>query len=206
MIKDPALYFQDGCGRCKHFATDDCNARCWGDGLAILRQACLDAGLTEEAKWGHPCYTFNGANVVILGAFKSDFHMSFFKASLMQDESGLFIKRGENTQVASVLQFTNTDQVKDQLSVIRSYLQEAIAVEKSGIKPVKPKPSFDIPEELVIAMDEGPELAEAFYALNPGRQRGYCMTIGSAKQQSTRLNRIAKYRAQILRGKGFNEA
>ena len=74
------------------------------------------------------------------------------------------------------------------------------------MKPVKPKPSFDIPEELVTAMDEDPELAEAFYALTPGRQRGYCMTIGSAKQQSTRLNRIAKYREQILRGKGFNEA
>lgn len=205
MISDTNEYFLDGCGRCKKFATNDCKVRKWQEGLATLRQICLDLGLDEVAKWGHPCYTFNGANIVILGAFKDDFHLSFFKASLMKDSESLFVKRGENTQVASVVQFHDNAQPSQMKDVIIAYLQEAINVEKSGKKIKREVASFDVPQELVDAMDRDPELAEAFEALTPGRQRAHSMIIGGAKQAATRINRIAKYRDKILNGKGPNE-
>lgn len=205
MIKDPNIYFIDGCGRCNKAGTDACKARIWTEGLALLRALCRDAGLEEIARWGHPCYALNGSNVVMIVAFQGDFQLSFFKASLMKDPENLFSKRGENTQVASIINFTSADQVREMTPVITAYIQEAIAIEKAGLKPERKVASFDIPQELVDAMDADAELAEAFAALTPGRQRGYCLTIGGAKQSATRINRIEKYRAQILQGKGYNE-
>lgn len=205
MISDPNEYFSDGCGRCSKFRTLDCKVHIWREGLSTLREICLGKGLVEEAKWGHPCYTLNGKNVVILGAFKEDFHLSFFKASLMKDPDGLLTKRGKHTQTNSIFSFTDNAAPNAQRDAISRYLDEAIEIENSGQKPIKKTVNFEIPQELLQAMDDDPELAEAFNALTPGRQRGYCMTIGDAKQSQTRINRIAKYRDKILAGRGFNE-
>lgn len=205
MITDPNIYFKDGCGRCKKFQTPECKVHKWAEGLAFLRKVCLDLGLEETAKWGHPCYTLNGGNIVMVGAFKEDFHLSFFKASLMKDSGGLFTKRGENTQVASVVQFYENDQPSKMKETVVSYISEAIDIEKSGKKVKREAAKFEVPQELVDAMDSDPELAEAFEALTPGRQRAHSMLIGGAKQAATRINRIAKYRDKILNGKGPNE-
>lgn len=205
MITDPNEFFLQGCGRCERGGTDDCSSRLWAEGLAHLRRICLDAGLDEVAKWGHPCYTLNGANIAILGAFRGDFHLSFFKASLMKDPQRLFIKRGENTQVASVISFSSHKEVKKLERVLRAYLDEAIAIERAGLKPKRSPPKVELPDELAEALQNDAVLSEAFFKLTPGRQRGYCMTIGSAKQSATRVKRIEKYRPQILAGKGFQE-
>ena len=100
MITNPKEFFQDGCGRCKRFATDACSARLWSEGLAVLRALCLDAGLIETAKWGHPCYMHAGRNVAILGAFRGDVRLTFFNASLLDDATGLLTRQGENSPIA----------------------------------------------------------------------------------------------------------
>lgn len=170
-----------------------------------MRRICLDEGLREELKWSHPAYTFDGKNIVILGAFKGDFHISFFNASLLKDPENLLTKRGESTRVASVISFTSSDAVKTLEPSIRAYIQEAIANEKAGLKPAKVEVALELPDELVDALDNDPELTEAFYKLTPGRQRGYAMTIGQAKQSETRRARIEKYRDKIFAGKGFQD-
>lgn len=205
MITDPEDYFTSGCGRCDRFATADCSTRRWEEGLKQLRSICLDAGLIETAKWGHPCYTHEDRNVVILGAYRSDFTVGFFDSALLKDPEGVLEKSGPNTQHPDTIRFTRVGQVAEVETTLRAYLEELKGYVEAGVRPVKTTVHFDLPVELVEAMDADPALAEAFHALTPGRQRSYVINLTSAKKSATRVSRIAKFRDKILAGKGAQE-
>ena len=205
MITDIEDYFAKGCGRCERFATSDCSTRQWNPGLKELRRICLDAGLMETVKWAHPCYMHAGRNIVILGAFRGDFRMSFFNAALMKDPDGVLEKQGPNTQHPDMIRFANNADVADMAPVIRSYLNEAMGYAEAGVRPPKERRDVELPEELGEALDADHELAQAFYRLTPGRQKSYVINLNSAKKPATRVSRIAKFRGKILAGKGATE-
>ena len=205
MITDIDEYFENGCGRCERFATADCSTRKWNRGLTELRRICLNAGLEETVKWGHPCYMHGGRNVVILGALRNDFRISFFKAALMKDPEGVLEKQGPNTQHADMIRFTENAQVAEMEPVLLKYLEEAMSYAEAGIKPPKEERTIELPDELVDALASDPELADAFHGLTPGRQRSYVINLNSAKTPKTRVSRIAKFRNKILAGKGAME-
>ena len=205
MITDVNEYFSSGCGRCERFGTPDCSTRKWQAGLTDLRRICLETGLVETAKWGHPCYLHRQRNIVILGAFRSDFRITFFNAALMKDPNGVLEKQGPNTQHADMIRFLQNAQVAQMSSVIRCYLKEAMGYADAGLKPPKDQRSIELPDELVEALNSDPVLADAFHGLTPGRQRSYVINLSSAKKQETRISRIAKFRDKILAGKGAIE-
>ena len=205
MITDIEDYFSDGCGRCKRFATPDCSTRKWAQGLGDLRRICRDAKLGETVKWGHPCYTHDDRNIVIIGAFRGDFRLNFFNAALMKDPEGILERQGPNTRNASTIRFDTDAQVLAMEPLIRSYLTEAISYAEAGIKPPKEKYEVELPGELIEALDADPELAEAFHSLTPGRQKSYAINLNGAKQSATRFARIARFRDKIIAGKGATE-
>jgi len=205
MITDPEEFFVKGCGRCERFATPDCSTRQWLEGLEALRRICLDAGLKEAAKWGHPVYMLGERNIAMLGAFREDFRLTFMNAALMKDPEGVLEKNGPNTQHASIIRFTDNARVAKLEPVIRAYLAEAIGYAERGIVPPRETVEIELPDELVEALDADPELAEAFHALTPGRQRSYVINLNGAKQSATRVARIAKFRDKIIAGKGATE-
>lgn len=205
MITDIEDYFSKGCGRCERFATPDCSTRLWIDGLIGLRRICLEAGLTETVKWGHPCYVHAGRNIVILGAFRGDFRMNFFNAALMKDAEGILEKQGSNTRHAGMIRFVDNARVTAMEPVIRAYLKEAMGYAEAGTQPPKDEREIELPDELVEALDADPELAEGFHALTPGRQRSYVINLNTAKKPETRVSRIAGFRGRILAGKGATE-
>ncbi len=205
MITDIEDYFAKGCGRCDRFETADCSTRKWDVGLSELRRICQKAGLTETVKWGHPCYMHGGRNVVIFGAHRGDFRLSFFNAALMKDPEGVLEKQGSNAQHSDMIRFTENGQVSKIAPIIRAYLKEAMGYAEAGIKPPKEKTEIDLPDELVEALDADPVLAEAFHALTPGRQKSYAINLNSAKKRETRIARIGKHRPKILAGKGAIE-
>ncbi len=202
MITEIEDFFTKGCGRCDRFDTPDCSARKWSRGLDALRQLCLGAGLSEAVKWGHPCYMHAGRNVAIIGAFRGDFRLTFFNAALLKDPEGVLEKQGPNTQNPGMMRFDDVAQVAAQAAVITAYLHEAASYAEAGVLPIKVATELDFPEELIEAMDADPELAEAFHALTPGRQRSYLFNLNQTKVEQTRRNRIEKFRPHILAGKG----
>ncbi|MEZ5323335.1 MAG: YdeI/OmpD-associated family protein [Microthrixaceae bacterium] len=202
MITDVEQYFRDGCGRCERFATPDCSTRLWLDGVLGLRRICLDVGLSEHAKWGHPCYMHAGRNITILGAFREDFRLTFFNAALMRDPHGALVGQGPNSQHPDCFRFDTVEGVAASEPVIREYLAEAMGYAEQGIRPPKVERELELPDELVEALESDPELAQAFTALTPGRQRSYVFALNSAKTSATRVARILKYRDKILSGKG----
>lgn len=205
MITDIEDFFSRGCGRCARFDTADCSVKQWPEGLETLRRICRDVGLEETVKWAHPCYMHAGRNIAIIGALRGDFRLSFFNAGLMKDPDGVLERQGPNTRHPDMIRFTGNEQVAAMESIIRSYLEEAMAYAEKGLKPPKEEGGFDLPDELVEALDADPELAEAFHALTPGRQKSYVIALSSAKTSQTRINRIAKYRDKIIAGKGAME-
>lgn len=205
MITDVDDYFTLGCGRCDRHATPDCSTRRWTGGLNKLRRICLDLGLSEHVKWGHPCYMHAGRNIALIGAFRDDFRFSFMNPALLKDPEGVLEKNGPNTRTAGMLRFTDNAGPNKMDPVIRAYLGEAMGYAEAGIMPPKPGTALELPEELVETLDADPELAEAFHALTPGRQRGYVINLNSAKQSATRTARIVKFRDKIIAGKGANE-
>lgn len=205
MITDIEDYFARGCGRCERFATPACATRQWSDGLAALRRICLDAGLEETVKWGHPCYLHAGRNVAILGALRGDYRISFFDAARMQDPAGVLAKQGPNTRHANMIRFTNNAHAAQMKSTIASYLEEAMGYAEQGIRPAKERHELELPDELVAALRADPGLSAAFHRLTPGRQRSYVIDLNSAKKTATRVARIARFRARILAGKGATE-
>ena len=205
MITEIEEYFAKGCGRCERFDTPDCSTRQWESGLKRVRSICLDVGLTEAVKWGHPCYMHHDRNVAILGAFRGDFRLSFFDAALLQDPDGVLEKRGPNTRHPDMIRFSTNEQVAELEPTLRSYLLEMMGYVEAGTRPPKATLELEVPEELAEAMDADHELAEAFHALTPGRQRSYVINIGSAKKAATRVARITKFREKILAGKGALE-
>lgn len=205
MITDIEVYFARGCGRCARFGTPDCSTRTWADGLAALRRLCLEAGLEERVKWGHPCYVYAGRNIVIIGAFRGDFRLSFFNAALMRDPDGVLERPGPNTQHADMIRFTTNGAVGRLAPVIGAYLAEAKGYAEAGIKPPSATQELELPEELIAALDADPVLAEAFHALTPGRRKSYVLNLAGAKKPETRIARIEKFRDRILAGKGATE-
>ncbi|MFN3229333.1 MAG: YdeI/OmpD-associated family protein [Asticcacaulis sp.] len=198
-------YFTKGCGRCDRFATSDCSTRPWAEGLHALRHICRDAGLFETVKWGHPCYMHAGRNIAVVGAFRGDFRLSFFNAALMTDPDGVLERQGPNTRYPDMICFRDNEAVMGMAPVIRAYLVEAMGYAAAGIRPARTPEELDLPDTLVAALDQDPELAEAFHALTPGRQKSYVISLSGAKTEATQLSRIEKFRAKILAGKGAME-
>lgn len=202
MITSIEDYFTKGCGRCDRFAGPDCSTRQWAQGLDELRQICREAGLVETVKWGHPCYMHRDRNIVIFGAFRDNFRLTFFNAALMKDPCGVFQRQGPNTRHPDMICFVDSAQVAGLKTVILSYLKEAMGYAEAGIKPPKVDSEIELPDELVDALDSDPELAEAFWSLTPGRQKSYVINLNSTKNPETRMSRIAKFRPKIVSGKG----
>ena len=181
-------------------------ATAWQAELQSLRTVALATQLTETLKWGCPCYTMDGANIILIHAFKDYCALLFFKGALLADPANFLIRQTENVQAARQIRFTSAQQIADMEATIKSYIDQAVAVEKSGLKVAfKPTEDFPLPVELRNQLDENPDLAAAFHALTPGRQRGYALYFAEAKQSKTREARIQKSIAKILIGKGFDD-
>jgi len=177
----------------------------WQEELEKLRTIILDCGLTEELKWGVPCYTFRKKNVVIIGGLKEYCVLSFFKGALLADANGIFVKPGENTQSVRLIRFTQVREIVEMAPILKAYIYEAIEVEEAGLKVKFRKNPEPMPEELLIKLNENPSLKTAYYALTPGRQRAYILHFSAPKQSKTRVLRIEKCVRQILKGKGLND-
>jgi uncharacterized protein YdeI (YjbR/CyaY-like superfamily) len=202
MITEIEDFFTLGCGRCVRFATPDCSTRFWVQGLLDLRAICRDMGLSEHVKWAHPTYMHADRNIAIIGAFRSDFRLSFFDAALLRDTHGVLERQGPNTRHPDMIRFSDLAQVRAKEAAIRATLAQAMAHAAAGIRPPKEDNRPDWPDELIAAMDADPELAEAFHALTPGRQNGYVYALTAARKPETRMARIEKFRPAILAGKG----
>ena len=204
MNQTAETYYTDGCGRCAKGGTPACKVNTWAAELAALRALVLEAGLTEECKWGVPCYTFEKGNVVLIHSFKEYCALLFIKGALLKDAKGILIQQTENVQGGRQLRFTDVREITKLKSTIKAYLQEAIAVEKAGLKVnMKPTSEFAMPAEFQSALDQSAKLKTAFFALTPGRQRAYLLHFASAKQSKTREARIEKCTPIILSGKGL---
>ncbi len=199
-------YLLEGCGRCKLAGTPKCKVHHWTAPLIELRRIVLSGGFTEERKWGMPTYTWNGKNVIILAAFKENCVISFLKGALLTDPKNLLVVPGENSQSTSFIRFTDIKQVLKLETAIKTFLKEAKLIEESGKKVITKKADeMEIPDELNTAFKKQPSLKKAFYALTPGRQRGYILHFTGAKQSATRVSRIEKCVPRILEGKGIQD-
>ncbi len=182
------------------------NAENWTKEIEQLRDLCLDCGLTEELKWGKPCYTFQGSNIVIIQPFKKFCACMFFKGMLLKDPKDILEKPGKNSRIARRFSFTSLDEIVKLKPIITSYIYEAIEVEKAGLEiPEKKEKELDNPDEFQEKLDENPALKKAFESLTPGRQRGYLLHFSEAKQSKTRKRRVEKYIPKILNGKGLHD-
>jgi uncharacterized protein YdeI (YjbR/CyaY-like superfamily) len=182
------------------------NAQKWQVEIEKLRMIVLDCGLTEELKWGCPCYTFQKNNLVLIHVFKEYCALLFFKGALLHDANGILIQQTENVQAGRQIRFTNVREIIEMTSILKAYVFEAIEVEKAGLKVELKKPAeFKIPEEFKIKLDENPALKTAFDALTPGRQRAYNFYFSEPKQSKTRESRVEKWLPQILNGKGLDD-
>lgn len=197
-------YLLDGCMRCKYGATPHCKVNNWREELELLRQIVLETGLQEEIKWGVPVYTLHGKNIVSVNALKHSANISFYKGALLADTHHLLQQQG-NIQSGRLVKFTNSADIEKVKDILKSYVMEAMAIEESGKKVVLKKNPEPIPDELMQAFETDPEFKQAFYALTPGRQRGYTIHFSQPKQAATRLGRIEKYKAQILNGIGLHD-
>jgi uncharacterized protein YdeI (YjbR/CyaY-like superfamily) len=178
----------------------------WQDEFKLLRAIALDSSLTEELKWGVPCYTFNKSNIVLIHGFKVYCAVLFVKGALLKDPNGILIQQTENVQSARQVRFSNVQEIIKLGPILKTYIQEAIEVEKVGLKVnYKTAAEFPIADEFQKKLDEIPGLDEAFYALTPGRQRAYLLYFSDPKQSKTREARVEKCIPQILAGKGLND-
>jgi uncharacterized protein YdeI (YjbR/CyaY-like superfamily) len=178
----------------------------WEKELEQLRMIVLDCGLTEELKWGVPCYTFQESNIVLIHVFKEYCALLFFKGALLNDANGVLVQQTENVQAARQIRFTNVREIVKMQPILKAYIYEAIEVEKAGLKvELKKTTAFNIPEEFQHKLDENAALKTAFNALTPGRQRAYILYFSAPKQSKTRESRVEKSMQQILNGKGLND-
>ncbi len=199
-------YLARGCGRCPLFDTTDCKVHNWNAELVELRRIVLESGLKEEVKWSIPCYTYEGGNVVIVTAWKKYCALDFFKGVLLKDPHNILVQQTKNIQAARLIPFTDVDRILEKETILKAYIQEAIEVEKAGLKvQYKETSDFDMPDELQDKFDDDPAFKRAFEALTPGRQRGYLLHFSGAKQSTTRISRIEKCVPKIFEGKGFHD-
>jgi uncharacterized protein YdeI (YjbR/CyaY-like superfamily) len=181
-------------------------AKNWQEEIRKLRMIFLDCGLTEELKWGCPCYMFQKTNVVLIHVFKEYCAILFFKGTLLNDAYGILVQQTKNVQATRQIRFTNLREIVKMKTIIKAYIYEAIEVEKAGLEVNYKKTSeFIIPEEFQNKLDEIPALKTAFDALTPGRQRAYILYFSAPKQSKTRESRVEKCMQQILNGKGLND-
>jgi uncharacterized protein YdeI (YjbR/CyaY-like superfamily) len=181
-------------------------AKKWQKEIEKLRMITLDCGLDEELKWGVPCYTFQKSNIVLIHVFKEYCAVLFFKGALLNDTNGILVQQTKNVQAARQVRFANVREIVKMERVLKTYIYEAIEVEKAGLKvKLKKTAAYSIPEEFQKKLTKMPALKTAFEALTPGRQRGYLLYFSAPKQSKTRESRIEKYTKQILRGKGLND-
>lgn len=182
------------------------NAEQWQEEFEQLRTILLETGLTEEFKWGKPCYTFEDSNIVLMHGFNDYCALLFHKGALLSDPAGILIQQTENTQAARQIRFTNVDEIVEMEAILKDYVDDAVEVEKAGLEvDYKKTEDFEFPEEFQHKLDEIPELKAAFENLTPGRQRGYLLYFSGAKQSKTREARVERYMDQILAGKGLND-
>lgn len=178
----------------------------WQEEIRRLRMIVLDRGLAEELKWGVPCYNFQNNNIVLIHVFKEYCALLFFKGALLKDTKGILVQQTKNVQAARQLRFRDINEILKKEKTIKAYIQEAINVEKAGLKVEFKKTSeFKIPEEFQSELNGSKALKTAFYSLTPGRQRAYLLYFSAPKQSKTRETRIEKYMKQILKGKGLND-
>lgn len=178
----------------------------WQGEFEKLRAIVLDCGLTEELKWGQPCYTLEGSNIVLMHGFKEYCALLFMKGALLQDPNGILIQQTENVQAARQIRFTNVQQIIELEPILKSYILAAIDVEKAGLEvELKKTEDFPMPEEFIDTLEQVPGLQDAFEALTPGRQRAYLLHFAAPKQSKTRASRIEKCIQQILDGKGLDD-
>lgn len=181
-------------------------AKKWQEEIEKLRTIALDCGLTEELKWGCPCYTFQRNNIVLIHTFKEYCAFLFFKGVLLSDAEGILVQQTENVQSARQVRFTNMEEIEELVPTLKAYIYEAIEVEKAGLKvEFKKTEEFAMPEEFRYKLDRIPALKNAFEALTPGRQKGYLLYFSQAKQSKTREERVEKYIPKILDGKGLDD-
>ncbi|SEG06432.1 YdeI/OmpD-associated family protein [Algoriphagus boritolerans] len=197
-------FLLEGCMRCEKGATPACKVHRWTEILEKLRMILLETELIEERKWGVPVYTLGGKNVILLGVFNDSCVISFLKGSLMKDPENLLELPGPNSKEGRILRFTKMEDLKKVELHLPNYIRDAIEIEKSGRKPEVPvRGGMEIPEELSEKFNEHEGLEKAFFALTPGRQRGYLIHFTGAKQAATRLSRIEKCVSKIMNGKGM---
>jgi uncharacterized protein YdeI (YjbR/CyaY-like superfamily) len=181
-------------------------AKKWQKEFKKLRTIALDCGLTEEVKWGWPCYTSEKSNVVLMHGFKEYCALLFFKGALLKDRKGILIQQTQNVQAARQIRFANVQEIVEMEPILKAYIKEAIEVEKAGLKVTYKKTSdFKIPKEFQNKLDQRPALKTAFDALTPGRQRAYLFYFSQPKQSKTRESRVEKCMQRILNGKGLDD-
>jgi uncharacterized protein YdeI (YjbR/CyaY-like superfamily) len=181
-------------------------AKKWQEEFEKLRTIVLDCGLTEELKWGVPCYTFQKSNIVLIHGFKKYCALLFFKGALLKDAKGILIQQTKNVQAARQIRFTSVQEIVKMKTILKTYIHEAIEVEKAGLKVnFKKTTEFIVPEEFQHKLDEIPGLKTAFKSLSPGRQRAYILYFSAPKQSKTRESRVEKGMQQILIGKGLDD-
>lgn len=178
----------------------------WQKEVEALRKIVLDCDLTEDLKWGCPCYTFEKKNIVLIHVFKEYCAFLFFKGALLKDPKSILVQQTENVQAARQIRFTSLQQVVKLKKVLKDYIYNAIEVEESGLKvELKKTRQFSMPEEFRVRLESMPRLRSAFDSLTPGRQRGYLLYFSQAKQSKTRESRVEKYVQHILDGKGLDD-
>lgn len=178
----------------------------WQEAYQELRELVLDSALTEELKWGCPCYTMHKRNIILIHGFKEYCALLFMQGALLNDPKKILVQQTKNVQSARQIRFSNIEEILKNKSTIKAYIKEAIKNDKAGLKVVlKTTTEFDVPAEFQTALDEMPELKNAFYNLTPGRQRSYLLHFASAKQSKTRMDRVEKYIPKILDNKGLDD-
>ena len=198
-------FLADGCGRCSKFKTPACKALLWNKPLVALRATLLASGLTEEMKWGFPCYTLGGKNVAMLLALKDHCGVSFFRGAELKAGEGLLESAGENAQASTQFRFRSLQEVHSQQGVLVTLLDEAIQLERAGAKKRVATPEMAMAEELALLLAADAALQAAWETLTPGRRRSHLLHIKGAKQAETRQRRAEGCSSFILDGRGFNE-
>ncbi len=198
-------YLRDGCGRCEHYQTPACKVHRWTPILEALRQLLLASGLVEEMKWGSPCYTLDGKNVIMLISFKESCCLQFFKGAALVDDAGALESPGPSSRYARLLRFRTTLDLAARRPLARKLIDQAIALERAGTKVVVDAAPEPVPDELLRRLESDAALQQAFDALTPGRRRSHILHISGAKQSETRERRVERCAPDILSGRGFNE-
>jgi uncharacterized protein YdeI (YjbR/CyaY-like superfamily) len=180
-------------------------ATIWQKEMEKLRKILLDCQLTEDLKWGKPCYSYGKSNIAVMQPFKQYFALLFFKGFMLNDPDGILVKTGENTRVGRQIRFESVREIAELAPVVKAYIYEAIEIEAAGVKASPEKTKESIPEEFQVKLAKIPALKKAFHALTPGRQRGYIFYFSAPKQSKTRESRIEKCMPKILKGKGLSD-